>query len=71
MLMCCFHFIAVTIGFVEEEIFVDEGQGSVRVFVELTDVDIPTQTQIWADIISENSSALGMLNYSISIYKDN
>ena len=58
--MTCFSFTAVTIGFVEEEMFVDEGQGSVRIFVELTDVDSPTQTRIWAEIISENSSALGM-----------
>jgi hypothetical protein len=50
---------AVTLGFTDEELFVDEGQGTVSVQLSLSDVSAPTETQIWANIVSGDSSALG------------
>jgi hypothetical protein len=48
----------VSLGFVEEEIYVDEDE-SAEICLQLRDVNIPTQTQIWANVVSEDGSAIG------------
>lgn len=49
----------VYLSFNDSQIYVDESEGVVNVCLELRNVSEPTQAQIWADIVSNNGSAIG------------
>lgn len=53
------------LDFADSQINLDEDGGAVSVCLVLGNVSEPTQSGIWADIESRDSSAMGKGNYSI------